>query len=321
MDRRRLIKSTKFSNDVVVIGPEVKTIKRKGETPLEQPIPRSDSGKKEVIVGVSGVVKPAGASEASDFSGELKVLEASPTDLMRISPEQARTIRTEKMLEEKMAKAEQIMEEAESKMQLAEQKLEEALTKIKQLEEESAEKNKAMIEETRRYCQQLEESAKRDGFEVGKKIGLEEGKKEIQEIVQKAMQMLSEVINLRETVYKQLEPQIAKLAIKIAEQIIKSEVTLNYDIVINLIRSALDKVKDREEVVIKVNPSDLENVRSQEDFFRKLMTGVKHFEIVGDSTVEKGSCFIDTNLGNLDARISTQLEAIKIAFEEAEKAE
>jgi flagellar assembly protein FliH len=38
---------------------------------------------------------------------------------------------------------------------------------------------------------------------------------------------------------------------------------------------------------------------------------IEEFELIGDATIEKGSCMVETNLGVYDARWKTQLEAIE----------
>jgi len=83
---------------------------------------------------------------------------------------------------------------------------------------------------------------------------------------------------------------------------------------LNLIKSNLDKVKDREEIIVRVNQDDYEYVKENEDSIRKMLEGVKKFRIESDGVVEKGGCMIDTNLGNLDARVDFQLEILKLAF-------
>ena len=45
-----------------------------------------------------------------------------------------------------------------------------------------------------------------------------------------------------------------------------------------------------------------------------MLDGVKSFSILEDANVEPGGCIIETNLGFVDARISTKLKAIEEAL-------
>jgi len=45
-----------------------------------------------------------------------------------------------------------------------------------------------------------------------------------------------------------------------------------------------------------------------------LLDGIDHLEITDDQRVGKGGCIIETNAGNIDARIETQLEQVEKAL-------
>jgi len=302
---------------------------------VEKPPQNSQPLKGGLIIGTKGVVKSEpqpppvkekkikevtpplpvpseevpGNSEDSSFPGGAAGATATGFD-----PNTARTIRKEKMVEEKMARAEQMLEDAELKQKLANQQLEEAQIKAKEIVKEAQAKAKKLIEDAKQYCQQLQAGAEREGFEQGKELGLEAGKQEVGLLMQQAMGVINYIVGERQKIYEGLEPQVADLALKIAEKIIQTEVTLNNDIVLNLIKSNLDKVKDREEIIVRVNQDDYEYVKENEDSIRKMLEGVKKFRIESDGVVEKGGCMIDTNLGNLDARVDFQLEILKLAF-------
>ena len=46
-----------------------------------------------------------------------------------------------------------------------------------------------------------------------------------------------------------------------------------------------------------------------------MLDGVKSLSIIEDSNIEPGGCIIETNLGFIDARISTKIKAIEEALE------
>jgi flagellar assembly protein FliH len=232
-----------------------------------------------------------------------------------VDPLAARTIRIEKVAEEKMARAEQTLEEAATKEKMANQQLEEAQIKAKEIVKEAQAKAKKLIEDAKQYCQQLQSTAEREGFEQGKNLGLEAGKQEAGALMQQAMTLINRILEERRKVYEEVEPQVADLALKIAEKIINTEVTLNNEIVLNLIKSNLDKIRDREEIIIRVSQDDYPYVKEHEDDLRRMLDGVKKFRIEADGVIDKGGCMLETNLGNLDSRIDFQLEIMKKAFE------
>ena len=176
-----------------------------------------------------------------------------------------------------------------------------------------------MIEDAKQYCQQLQATSEREGFEQGKNLGVEAGKQEAGAMMQQAMTLINRILEERRKVYEDVEPQVADLALKIAEKIINTEVTLNNEIVLNLIKSNLDKIKDREEIIVRVSQDDFPYVKEHEDDLRRMLDGAKKFRIEADGVVDKGGCMLETNLGNLDSRIDFQLEIMKRAFEQQVK--
>ncbi len=332
-NQKKIIKFTKPASNPLVIGTGggIKTVKK--ETPPPQ-------HRGQLIIGAKGVVKPAEMPQpqhqeikeesvhdrpqqvqhqiqtmAMSHDGDAPPSAQAPGN-QGVDPLAARTIRIEKVAEEKMTRAEQMLEEASSKEKYANQQLEEAQIKGKEIIKEAQAKAKKLIEDAKQYCQQLQATSEREGFEQGKNLGIEAGKQEAGAMMQQAMALINRILEERRKVYEQIEPQVADLALKIAEKIINTEVTLNNEIVLNLIKSNLDKIKDREEIIVRVSQDDFPYVKEHEDELRKILEGVKKFRIEADGVVDKGGCMLETNLGNLDSRIEFQLGIMKRAFEQ-----
>jgi Flagellar assembly protein FliH len=120
---------------------------------------------------------------------------------------------------------------------------------------------------------------------------------------------------------RSLQPEIARLALKVAERIMSSALTTDPEAVNGLIATALERVKEREHIRLLVHADDLAVVRANREVFVKLLEGQKSFDIVSDPRVDRGGCLIESNQGNVDARIQTQLGALRLAFEEIERRE
>ena len=105
-----------------------------------------------------------------------------------------------------------------------------------------------------------------------------------------------------------------RLSLKIAEQIIRSEVSLHRDVSLNIVSEAISRVSDREQIIVRANREDAEYLKRYKDRLAGMLDGVKSFSILEDANVEAGGCIIETNLGFVDARISTKLKAIEEAL-------
>ena len=67
--------------------------------------------------------------------------------------------------------------------------------------------------------------------------------------------------------------------------------------------------------MIKVNRDDIEHVKKFKDNIAGIVDGVRNLTIIEDSFVDPGGTVIETNLGYVDARISTKLELIEEALQ------
>jgi flagellar assembly protein FliH len=156
----------------------------------------------------------------------------------------------------------------------------------------------------------IREHAKESGLEEARRIAEETASDKVRE----ALETLNQAVIERKKIIKDAEGEVLRLALKVAEQIIKSEVSLHRDVSLNIVSDAISRVSDREQVIIKVNREDLENIKKYKDRIGSIVDGIKSLSIVEDSAVEPGGCVIETNLGYVDARISTKIAAIEEAF-------
>jgi flagellar assembly protein FliH len=112
---------------------------------------------------------------------------------------------------------------------------------------------------------------------------------------------------------KDFEKVIVRLALVISEKIIRKEIEEESGI-IDVLKESLRKIVGANSVVVRLNPVDYKNVVTDnkkviaDEAFSKI-----NFE--SDDRIEKGGCLIESDIGNVDARISTQLNEIKKQFE------
>jgi flagellar assembly protein FliH len=82
-------------------------------------------------------------------------------------------------------------------------------------------------------------------------------------------------------------------------------------VVISNVVQALRKVKGRGNIIIRVNMVDVKLTTEHVKDFIQLMEGAKSIQVVEDSTVDPGGCVIETDFGEIDARISSQLAELE----------
>ncbi len=162
-----------------------------------------------------------------------------------------------------------------------------------------------------RQAEEEAESIRSQAVEDGKR----EGKAEAAAKIREALTLINDAVKEKKKILEDAGPEILRLAIKVAEQIIRSEVSLHRDVCLNIVAEAIARVSDREQIIVRVNREDSEFLKKYKDRLAGILDGVRSFSILEDQTVEPGGCVIETSLGFIDARIGTKLKSIEEALQ------
>lgn len=156
----------------------------------------------------------------------------------------------------------------------------------------------------------LEREAYEKGFEQGRKDGLDLEEKKIEEMGKELESIFSGLRDLKKIIYRESEGDLLKISTLIAKKIIRQEVKIREDIIINTIQSALKFLTDKRKVKIIINPDDMEEVRRLLPDIAKLTNGGQ-FQLTEDHTIERGGCILETGFGKINATIEDQLGMIE----------
>ncbi len=110
------------------------------------------------------------------------------------------------------------------------------------------------------------------------------------------------------------ELAVVKMALAIAERVVKREVSLDEGLVLRQIHEATKRVVGVERIKLRVNPKDEEYVRDHRPGILTSTDAVRELVIEGDETIERGGCILESDSGNVDALIATQMERIEAAM-------
>jgi flagellar assembly protein FliH len=213
------------------------------------------------------------------------------------------------------AQAEGILKEAEQAAFAEVKRKTDEAQSIKRAAQDEAE---TIMAEARQKAKELEEAsrlsfeaerkdAETRGRAAGRETGFAEGKDEVARLIQRTQTVLERAQDKRAEILGETEQEIIDLVLLISRKVIKVISENQRNVVISNVVQALRKVKGRGNIIIRVNMSDVKLTTEHMKDFIQLLEGAKSIQVVEDSTVDPGGCIIETDFGEIDARISSQL--------------
>jgi flagellar assembly protein FliH len=266
----------------------------------------------------------AAVPEADEHEAEPEVEEyTGPTaeDLRREAEEFTAKWNSEK---EEMIRA--AKNEAESIVQTAKQTAEDEKRKnsedadaLKTAAREEADKvladakqqAESLMDETRKTLEDEKKAALEEGREAGRLEGYAEGKVEVDRLIQRTQVVLERAQDKRGEILIETEKEIIDLVLLITRKVVKVIADNQREVIISNVVKALRKVRDRGNIIIHVNLVDLKLTTEHTKDFIRVLEGVKSIQVMEDSSVDPGGCIIETDFGEIDARISSQLAELE----------
>lgn len=195
-------------------------------------------------------------------------------------------------------------EQANSAKKNAEEEAEQILAKARSDSEE-------IIGQAEEQGRKIETDAFERGRQEGRESGIQEGKAEAQRIIERFQLVLNKAIERRNEIIAESETQVINLVLTIANKVIKVISENQKNVVVNNIIQSLQKLQQKSDVIVRVNLSDLELASHHKEDILKMAERVQSITIAEDSTVDVGGAIIETDFGEIDARISSQLREIE----------
>ncbi len=164
--------------------------------------------------------------------------------------------------------------------------------------------------------QHLENQAKRayaEGFAQGENDARALAEQRLNPLVATLENLIAELTDTRSKLQRQIESEVVELALRIGRKVVGAALHTDPELVAGIVRQALNNVEDPEKISIRLNPADIEQLRTTQAQ-EILGTHAERIQFEEDKTIEAGGCLVHTEYGDIDARIAKQFEAIEEAF-------
>ena len=145
------------------------------------------------------------------------------------------------------------------------------------------------------------------GRKEGEATARQAAQAELQRVLQNLGSAIQQVVDLRPRLRMEAEADVVRLAVAIAKRVVHRELSIDPDTIIGLVRVGLEKLRQQEVTRVSVHPDHQAAVKG----CLAASSSASQVEVKGDLTRERGTIVFETNRGNLDVSIETQLREIE----------
>ena len=173
-----------------------------------------------------------------------------------------------------------------------------AHTEARRILEEARAEAASTREQAETSARELREAAYREGLEAA-----------LLEINQHVLAARE----LRETALAEVERDVLRLSVKLAEKIIGHEIERDSATIADIVSNALKHARRDEMLTIRVNSADLASIEEHRE--RLDPTGrARLFDILPDPRIARGGCLIESESGTINAQLDVQLRVLERAL-------
>ncbi len=160
----------------------------------------------------------------------------------------------------------------------------------------------AQAEALRAQAQTDYEEALRRGYQEGYEKGMAEWLRAVEQVHAGFTRVI-----------EQAKPQIVRLALRVAEKILRQKLDLTPEAVVPMIDEALRSLRAQQNmrVILRVHPDDRPILESHRQRWMERLPWLGSLDIVVDEDLPRGGCRIETDFGTVDASVETQIRVVE----------
>lgn len=166
-----------------------------------------------------------------------------------------------------------------------------------------------IVSEADEYSVLVRSQAKEDADnlrEKGYRDGLDKALLEME-------QNLLDIREVRDRVMREVEQDLLRLSVRLAEKILGREIDKDNKAIVNIVATALVNARQQEKLTVRINPADVQIV--EKEIENVTPSGkIRYLDFVADPRVSIGGCMIESEVGTIDARLETQLRILERAL-------
>jgi flagellar assembly protein FliH len=157
--------------------------------------------------------------------------------------------------------------------------------------------------------QAIEREAFAKGYAQGERAGEAAAAARLDATLQRLVATIDEIASLRTGVMRRAERELVRLALAMAERILRRQIDADRELLLVMARVAVERLGENAVATIRLNPTDYEAAVA-----RRAPDPGKAVEVVADANVPRGGCLVRSAFGTIDASIDSQIRELSRAL-------
>ena len=145
------------------------------------------------------------------------------------------------------------------------------------------------------------------GLREGEAAGRQRAGAELQPVIDRLARSIEEIGGLRARLRAEAEADLIQLSLAIARRVIRRELAIDPEALHGLVLGALEKLQGQEISRVRVHPAHAALVAAS----LRLNCASAKVEVIADPSRAVGTVIFETQHGNLDASVESQLQEIE----------
>lgn len=122
--------------------------------------------------------------------------------------------------------------------------------------------------------------------------------------------LVAQMADARGAWLDQWDKSAVKVAGKMAARVVRRELSELPETTLTWVREALQLAAGSNEITVRLNPTDHENLGKQVEEIATSMSNLAPARLVSDGAVAAGGCVVETQYGVIDQQVESQLERL-----------
>jgi flagellar assembly protein FliH len=163
------------------------------------------------------------------------------------------------------------------------------------------------IAQLQQQYEQRAREAHAAGVREGEAAGRQRATTELQPVIDRLARSIEDIGGLRARLRAEAEADLIQLSLAIARRVIRRELAIDPEALHGLVLGALDKLQGQEISRVRVHPGHVSLVAES----LRQNCASANVEVIADPSRAVGSVIFETQRGNLDASVESQLQEIE----------